>query len=73
MHKILSALLLTGFIVSSVKADGAPYPPPTSQVSQAPSDNIQQTPYVPAAATYQSSDSTSVSLDISFSLSFQIN
>jgi len=60
MHKILSSVLLVGFIVSTIKADATAYQPPTSQVSQVASDIIPQTPYVPAAATYQNSDSISL-------------
>jgi hypothetical protein len=58
MHKLLSVLSLVGFIVLSVKAD-ATYQQTTSQTSQVASDT-PQTSYVPAATTYQNSDTISV-------------
>lgn len=54
MNKILSALSLVGFIISSIKADA------TSQhASQLVTDTPQT--YVPAATTYQNTDTLSVS------------
>lgn len=58
MHKTLSAaLLVVGFIISSINAD-VPYQP-ASQPPQAASDT-PQTSYVPSATTYQNSDTISV-------------
>lgn len=61
MHKILSVLSLVGFIVSSIKADATFQP--TNQPSQAGSDT-PQTSYVPAATTYQNSDTISVAITV---------
>ena len=60
MHKILSALLVVGFIASSIKADA------TFQQANQPPQVVNDTPqtaasaYVPAAATYQNADTISV-------------
>lgn len=59
MHKTLSVLTLVGFIISSIKADET-YQPAVSQPSQVATDNTPQTLYVPAAPTYQNSDTISV-------------
>lgn len=59
MHKILSALTLVGFIVSSIKADAAYQQPPTGLAPQVVNDT-PQTSYVPAATSYQNSDTVSV-------------
>lgn len=59
MHKILSVLSL-GFIISSVRAEGTyPLPSTTSQATQVANDTPQNS-YVPAASTYQNSDTISV-------------
>ena len=63
MHKILSVLSLAGFIVSSIKADATFQP--ANQPSQVASDNPPQTSYVPAATTYQNSDTISVAITAS--------
>lgn len=54
MNKILSALLLAEFIISSIKADAT-----SQQKTQAAADTPPQTAFVPAA-TYQNADSLSV-------------
>lgn len=59
MHKTLSVLLLVGFIISSIKADGTYHQAVSSQSSQVVSDTPQD-PYVPAAATYQNADNIPV-------------
>ena len=59
MNKILSVLSLAGLIVS-IKADATFQP--TNQPSQVASDNPPQTSYVPAATTYQNSDTISVAI-----------
>lgn len=54
MNKILSVLSLAGFIISSIKADAT-----SQQTTQVASDTPPQM-YVPAAATYQNTDTLSV-------------
>lgn len=61
MHKILSVLSLAGFIVSSIAADATFQP--ANQTPQVASDT-PQTSYVPAATTYQNSDTLSVAITI---------
>lgn len=55
MNKILSVLSLAGFIISSIKADAT-----SQQTTQVASDIPPQTPFVPAAATYQNADTLPV-------------
>lgn len=63
MNKFLSVVLLIGFIVTPIKvgADVTPAVQPSSQTSQVAADTPQSS-YVPAATTYQNTDSIPVSI-----------
>lgn len=64
MNTFSSVVLLIGFIMSPIKvdADVTPTVQPSSQASQVAADT-PQTSYVPAATTYQNTDSIPVGVE----------